>query len=160
MVLTLNAVWLICCSHWSVCLRTGIHMELLVLADENKQVLEFALQMATRVNSDRFNITGNVCCDVISDTLLCCMHDSIPGLSYYMSWSPAATSFGKDTVKTPPTSFHSFTDVCLPGSGDNLLSCFICQCLWLNMNVSSSAASESLLQDSSGRQGAVCYLVW
>lgn len=57
-------------------------MELLVLADENKQVLEFALQMAARVNSDRFNITDNACCDVISDTLLCCMHDSNPGLSY------------------------------------------------------------------------------
>lgn len=50
-------------------------------------------------------------------------------------------------VKTPPTSFHSFTDVCLPGSGDNT-------------TVSSSAASKSLLQDNSGQQGAVCHLVW
>lgn len=43
-------------------------MELLALADENKKVLEFALQMAMRVHSDRFNITDNACCDVISDT--------------------------------------------------------------------------------------------
>lgn len=45
-----------------------MHMELLPLADENKQVSEFALQMAARVPRDPFQITDHAWCDFISDT--------------------------------------------------------------------------------------------
>lgn len=87
---------------------------------------------ATRVHDDCFNIADNACCDVISDTLLCCMHYHDPGLSHTprLPWQQA---LGGNKHSKNTTSFHGFPDVCLPDSGDNLLSCFICQCLWLNM---------------------------